>query len=84
MADCLGWRWEFGVQVPLLLAGFVVSIFVIPSELGLYEKKRQSIREAMETFDFTGSALMSSSVTALILGLNLGGNIYPCESFPLS
>ncbi|KAK4189294.1 major facilitator superfamily domain-containing protein [Podospora australis] len=77
MADYLGWRWEFGVQVPVLAAGLVISIFVVPSELGLYGKKRQTVREAMETFDFAGSALMSTSVTALILGLNLGGNIYP-------
>ncbi|KAK4163254.1 MFS general substrate transporter [Cladorrhinum sp. PSN259] len=77
MADYLGWRWEFGVQVPIILACLVIAAWVVPADLGLHGKKRQTLGEAMRTFDFKGSALMSSSVTALILGLSMGGNIYP-------
>ncbi|KAK4226171.1 putative transporter-like protein 1 [Podospora fimiseda] len=77
MADYLGWRWEFGVQVPLIMACLGIAVWVVPSDLGLYGKRRKTLQEAMKTFDFKGSALMSSSVTALILGLSMGGNIYP-------
>ena len=69
MADYLGWRWEFGVQVPLLVVCLVVSILVIPDDIGLYGKKKQTLREALRRFDFKGSFLMSTSVTFLILGL---------------
>jgi predicted MFS family arabinose efflux permease len=69
MADYLGWRWEFGVQVPVVMACLVVSILVIPNDLGLGGKEKQTLREAMRTFDFKGSILMSTSVTFLILGL---------------
>lgn len=69
MADYFGWRWEFGVQVPLLVVCLAVAILVVPEDLGLYGKKRQTLLEAMRTFDFKGSVLMSSAVTFLILGL---------------
>ncbi|KAK3939868.1 MFS general substrate transporter [Diplogelasinospora grovesii] len=77
MADYLGWRWEFGVQVPVLAVCLVVAIVTIPDDLGLYGKKREGLREGMRNFDFAGSILMSVSVTFLILGLNLGGNVMP-------
>lgn len=79
MADFLGWRWEFGVQAPIIASCLVIAWFVVPKDLGLYGRKRQTVREAMRTFDFLGSGLMSASVTAGILGLSMGGNIYPCE-----
>ncbi|KAK4238212.1 MFS general substrate transporter [Achaetomium macrosporum] len=77
MADYLGWRWEFGVQVPLVVACLVVTIVVIPSDLGLHGREKQKLLEAMAMFDFRGSILLSSAVTFLILGLNLGGNVLP-------
>ncbi|KAK3293946.1 uncharacterized protein B0H64DRAFT_374796 [Chaetomium fimeti] len=77
MADYLGWRWEFGIQVPIIVLCLIVAVFVVPSDLGLDGKKKQTVREAMRTFDFKGSILLSSSVTSLILGLNLGGNVLP-------
>ncbi|PMD36194.1 major facilitator superfamily transporter [Hyaloscypha variabilis F] len=78
IADSLGWRWEFGVQVPFIALCVFASYFTIPRKLGLaagIEKK--SLWEAMKVFDFKGSLLLTSSITFLILGLNLGGNIFP-------
>jgi MFS family permease len=70
IADSLGWRWEFGVQVPFIALCVFASYFTIPRKLGLaagIEKK--SLWEAMKVFDFKGSLLLTSSVTFLILGL---------------
>lgn len=68
MADYLGWRWEFGVQViPLVLCVFVAQV-TIPDDLGLVGK-RQTLRGALKTFDSTGSLLLTVSITFLILGL---------------
>ncbi|KAL2024580.1 hypothetical protein VTK56DRAFT_7623 [Thermocarpiscus australiensis] len=77
MADYLGWRWEFGVQVPLLVLCLVIAIMVVPDHLGLYGQEKKTLLEALRTFDVKGSVLMSTSVTFLILGLNLGGNVLP-------
>ncbi|OTB07504.1 hypothetical protein M426DRAFT_71627 [Hypoxylon sp. CI-4A] len=76
MADSLGWRWEFGIQVFPIVLCFVVASFGIPRELGL-QNRHQTFREGMKTFDFKGSVLLTTSTTFLILGLNLGGNVLP-------
>lgn len=76
MADSLGWRWEFGVQVPPILACLVVAFYGIPGDLGLQDK-HQTFKQAMKRFDFKGSILLTTSTTFLILGLNLGGNVLP-------
>lgn len=69
MADQLGWRWEFGIQVPPLIVALIVAVVVVPADIGLYDNKRQSLLETLKTFDISGSTLMAVSVTFLILGL---------------
>ncbi|KAF3055639.1 Vacuolar membrane amino acid uptake transporter fnx2 [Daldinia childiae] len=76
MADSLGWRWEFGIQVLPIILCFVVAYYGIPGDLGLQDK-HQSFKEGMKTFDFKGSILLTISTTFLILGINLGGNVLP-------
>ncbi|KAH8900049.1 major facilitator superfamily transporter [Thozetella sp. PMI_491] len=77
MVDTLGWRWEFGIQVPALVLGIFVAMVALPDDIGLYGKKKEGFWEAMRAFDFKGSILLSSSITFLILGLSLGGNVFP-------
>lgn len=70
IADSLGWRWEFGVQVPLMALCVLGSYFVIPRKLGLAEGiEKKTLWEAMKVFDFKGSLLLTVSITFLILGL---------------
>lgn len=68
MAEALGWRWEFGVQVPPLLLCMAMSAVVIPDDIGL-QGPRRGIFDAMRQFDFGGSALLTISTTTAILGL---------------
>lgn len=88
MADYLGWRWEFGIQVAPLLICVGISVVTIPHDLGLAPatttstregetRKRATFVQAMKSFDFKGSILLTSAITFLILGLNLGGNVLP-------
>lgn len=77
MADYLGWRWEFGIQVPPLLLCVVMSAVTIPSDLGLGTRKKETVLQALRSFDFKGSTLLIMAITSLILGLNLGGNVLP-------
>ncbi|KAI1121912.1 major facilitator superfamily domain-containing protein [Nemania abortiva] len=78
LADSLGWRWEFGVQLVPLALCLTVAVLSMPSDLGLQEgRERQTLMQALRGFDFKGSILLSTSITFLLLGLNLGGNVFP-------
>ncbi|OHF02214.1 major facilitator superfamily transporter [Colletotrichum orchidophilum] len=76
MADHLGWRWEFGIQVPPLIICCIIAVIAVPSDLGM-TGKRESFFEALKAFDFKGSILLTTAITFFVLGLNLGGNILP-------
>lgn len=70
IADSLGWRWEFGIQVPALVLCLLIAILTLPSNLGLAEGVgKKSLWEAMKVFDYKGSLLLTTSITFLILGL---------------
>ncbi|KAI1419249.1 major facilitator superfamily domain-containing protein [Xylaria sp. FL1777] len=76
LADTLGWRWEFGVQLVPLILCLITAFFSMPADLGRHkERKKQTLFQALRGFDFKGSVLLTSSTTFLILGLNLGGNV---------
>ncbi|KAI0191785.1 major facilitator superfamily transporter [Xylaria flabelliformis] len=78
LADSLGWWWEFGIQLFPLALCFATAVVGMPAHLGLEEgKEKQTLMQALRGFDFKGSVLLTTSVTFLILGLNLGGNILP-------
>ncbi|KAF2829176.1 MFS general substrate transporter [Ophiobolus disseminans] len=79
LCDSLGWRKTFAIQVPFLVVILINAYFSTPSTLGPNLAKRSGlgIRDAMKGFDIAGSFLLTGSVAFLILGLNLGGNIYP-------
>ncbi|TQV98827.1 hypothetical protein V2A60_007476 [Cordyceps javanica] len=77
LAETVGWRWEFGIQVPLLVLIFASSFFAIPRDIGIRGKPAKTVMQALREFDLKGSALLTTSTTTFILGLNLGGNILP-------
>jgi MFS family permease len=68
MADNLGWRWEFGIQVFPIALCLTMATWSIPHDLGLQSKKGNFV-QAMKAFDFRGSLLLTTSTTFLILGL---------------
>lgn len=68
MADHLGWRWEFGVQVPVLLLCVTIAWIVIPDDLGI-EGERKGVWQALKEFDAKGSLLLTTSITFGILSL---------------
>ncbi|KAK8052033.1 major facilitator superfamily domain-containing protein [Apiospora rasikravindrae] len=76
MADTMGWRWEFGVQVFPLVGCFALAACTMPADLGLYVE-RETFVEAVKAFDWPGTVLLTGSTMFLILGLNLGGNVLP-------
>ncbi|KAI9774692.1 MAG: hypothetical protein M1840_002941 [Geoglossum simile] len=79
LADSLGWRWEFWIQVPAMVLCLLVAVVTTPKDLGPQLAKRSGtgLWQAMKRFDLAGSFLLSTSVAFLILALNLGGNVLP-------
>ena len=79
LCDRLGWRMTFAIQIPVFIALFINAFLTTPSDLGpnLHARSGLGIRDALRGFDIAGSILLTGSVAALILGLNLGGNVYP-------
>ena len=82
LCDRLGWRWSFGIQVPLIGVCFVMALLLIPGGLGpmLIKQEGGSFGMAMRSFDSRGSILLVTAVTTLMLALNTGGNIFPWTS----
>ncbi|KAF2813177.1 MFS general substrate transporter [Mytilinidion resinicola] len=78
LCDRIGWRWTFGVQIPPLVAVFVLAFFTTPASLGpnLAKTSGKGVLETIKSFDLAGSFFLTTSVAFLILGLNLGGNVY--------
>ena len=68
MAEALGWRWEFGVQIPPLLLCIGVASVAIPRDLGI-AGERKGVWQALREFDAKGSLLLTAAICFLILGL---------------
>lgn len=85
LCDTLGWRWAFGVQVPFIAVCFIMGTLFTPSNLGpmLIDNDEGGAWIALKNFDSFGSIFLITTVTTLILALNLGGNIYPWISVPV-
>lgn len=70
IADSLGWRWEFGIQVPMLLLVLGLVCLSVPRKLGLGDGvEKKTVWEAVKVFDIKGSLLLTTFLTSSIFGL---------------
>jgi uncharacterized membrane protein (DUF485 family) len=78
LCDHVGWRGAFLVQLPFIFVYFIVAAWTTPADLGLKRAKadRMSVTQLIRSIDLTGSFILVVTVTALIMGLNLGGNVF--------
>jgi EmrB/QacA subfamily drug resistance transporter len=63
LVEAFGWRWIFGIQVPLTMLGVAIAALLLPETTRTAERSR---------FDLPGAALLAAGVTSLLLGLNRG------------
>lgn len=77
LAEQLGWRVAFYLQVPLILMLTVLAAIATPSCLGpsLAKAENKTVLQALSSFDFAGALSLTFTVTGLVLGINLGGNV---------
>lgn len=79
LCDKIGWRNAFLIQLPCIFIYFITAACTIPAGLGIkrHGEERMPIMQLIRSIDLTGSLFLVMAVTALIMGLNLGGNIFP-------
>lgn len=79
LCDHFGWRAAFYLQLPFIFIYGFLAFLSCPDDLGpnLAKTQGKTIREAFQTFDSLGAVTLTVTVTCLILGVNLGGNIFP-------
>ncbi|PLB42166.1 putative MFS multidrug transporter [Aspergillus candidus] len=78
LCDQVGWRGAFYVQLPFIFIYFLVAAWTTPSDLGVKHARveRMTFRQLLGSMDLVGSVMLVLGVTALIMGLNLGGNVF--------
>ncbi|KAI1501222.1 major facilitator superfamily domain-containing protein [Biscogniauxia marginata] len=84
LCDQVGWRGAFYLQLPVLFVYLLLAATVTPASLGLYvdqlpwstpQKEKLSLTQMVKKIDLLGSLILVMGLTALMIGLNLGGNV---------
>jgi len=79
IADNIGWRWCFLLQVPISIFGLVVGAFVVRNPRGGLHEHR-GLRGMLAKIDFSGALLLVVAISVQLIGLSLGGNELPWGS----
>ncbi|CAI4216060.1 unnamed protein product [Parascedosporium putredinis] len=79
IADHIGWRWCFLLQVPLSIFALVLGYLVIRNPEGGFGLDH-SLATVWNRVDFSGAFLLVTAVSVQLIGLSLGGNELPWSS----
>lgn len=79
IADHLGWRWCFLLQVPVSVLALGAGYFVIKNQASSLARD-DGLRAIWKRVDISGSLLLVISVSVQLVGLSLGGNELPWSS----
>lgn len=71
------WRWIFWLNLPPCGAALLVMIFY----LKMKHKREETWKAALIRVDYFGSVLFIASISAILLGLVMGGTIHPWSSW---
>jgi MFS family permease len=81
IADTIGWRWCFLLQVPVSLFALAVGSLVVKDQSSdLLLSLDQGLQVMWKRIDFAGALLLVLAVSVQLLGLGLGGNLLPWTS----
>lgn len=79
IADTIGWRWCFLLQVPISTIAFIVGYMVIANQPWTNESDGL-LKDMWAKIDFSGSLLLVTALSMQLLGLSIGGNEVPWDS----
>ena len=80
IADGIGWRWCFLLQVPISALALLVGALVIKNPQGGFDIGGGSFREILARIDISGALLLVVGISVQLVGLSLGGNELPWSS----
>lgn len=65
VADFLGWRWSFGIQIPLI----IISILVLTLRFHLPEREpsKETMRQKLRRVDFAGAVTLVRPTLVLLI-----------------
>ncbi|KAG5643966.1 hypothetical protein DXG03_009317 [Asterophora parasitica] len=71
LADSIGWRWAFLMQVPIAILAFIA----VSLALHLPKVDNSDVYAKLKRIDFAGSLALILTIFTLLVGLDSGGNI---------
>lgn len=81
IADTIGWRWCFLLQVPVSMIALILGWFVIKNpRLEYTTDGKSSWQEVWARVDFAGAILLVAALSAQLVALSVGGNELPWSS----
>ncbi|KAL7907896.1 major facilitator superfamily domain-containing protein [Trichoderma velutinum] len=79
IADLVGWRWCFLLQIPFSIFAFAAGYIVLKSQhRGIVSEG--GLGAVWKRVDFSGAFLLVAAVSTQLLGMSLGGNELPWGS----
>ncbi|KAH8650071.1 fungal trichothecene efflux pump [Xylariales sp. PMI_506] len=79
----LGWRWCYYINIIVVgLAIVLLFFFYHPPTFELLHE-RKSKRELLKKLDYLGIFMWTAGLTLFLMGISLGGSIYPWKSAPV-
>ncbi|KAI1769284.1 MFS general substrate transporter [Hypoxylon sp. FL1150] len=79
IADTIGWRWCFLLQVPVSAIALFLGYVVVKDQQSRFDDG-SSLREIWRVVDFSGALLLVVAISVQLVGLSLGGNELPWSS----
>ncbi|EXV01600.1 MFS transporter [Metarhizium robertsii] len=81
IADRIGWRWCFLLQVPVSVFALIVGSLVVRDQSSsMLLSLDEGLQVMWKRIDFSGALLLVVAVSIQLLGLGLGGNLLPWGS----
>jgi MFS family permease len=78
IADTIGWRWCFYLQVPVSMGGLLIGYLVIKDPPARKNYLKESI---WARIDLIGAVLLVVGLSVQLAALSLGGNQYPWSDY---
>ncbi|KAH6973453.1 major facilitator superfamily-domain-containing protein [Ilyonectria sp. MPI-CAGE-AT-0026] len=79
IADRIGWRWCFLLQVPISIMAFVIGALVVSNQSARLSLDN-GLGAVWKRVDFVGAFVLVPAVSVQLVGLSLGGNELPWGS----
>ncbi|SPO03143.1 related to multidrug resistance protein fnx1 [Cephalotrichum gorgonifer] len=79
VADSIGWRWCFFLQVPISILALVVGALAIKNPEGGFDIDN-TFKAIWTKVDLSGALLLVTTISIQLVGLSLGGNELPWSS----